>query len=465
MLKKINDFVVKSLSFLALLAIVSCNDSTTKSSCDNIPELEKLSNQGEVVSQANLASCYYKGEGVAKDFDKAVLWYRKAADQGYADAQNSLGNRYYNGEGVDKDFTKAVLWYRKAADQENADAQHNLGNRYYNGEGVAQDLSKAVLWHRKAADQGNATAQNSLASCYYEGKGVAQDFTKAVLWHRKAADQGYAAAQNNLGYLYYKGEGVAQDFTKAAKWHRKAADQGNASAQNNLGNRYSNGEGLAQDLSKAILWYKKAADQGNSFAQNSLGVQYAKGEGVTKDLFKAVQYFTKAADQGNAAAQNNLKRKLLQFASPFGCKIGITTFEEVEKMYKLTQSGSNKWSGGMMYNITPITQVDFTGINNINLIFDDNKIIQGLIAKFDKNKFHDLFLFLESKYNIVSKQIPYVGNKSAKFSMINGTIELESMHLSGHTSLIFTTNKLDKSFKKGTQLEKTLKTQKEKSML
>ena len=42
--------------------------------------------------------CYENGEGVRKDADKAVEWYRKAAAQGHASAQHSLGVCYTNGE-------------------------------------------------------------------------------------------------------------------------------------------------------------------------------------------------------------------------------------------------------------------------------------------------------------------------------------------------------------------------------
>lgn len=35
-----------------------------------------------------------KGEGVQRDYTKAVIWYRKAAEQGVVSAQFDLGNKY-----------------------------------------------------------------------------------------------------------------------------------------------------------------------------------------------------------------------------------------------------------------------------------------------------------------------------------------------------------------------------------
>ena len=43
------------------------------------------------------------GEGVEKDHEEAVVWYRKAAEQGVSEAQNSLAHAYRNGEGVTQD--------------------------------------------------------------------------------------------------------------------------------------------------------------------------------------------------------------------------------------------------------------------------------------------------------------------------------------------------------------------------
>ena len=53
----------------------------------------------------------YYGDGVTKDYKKAVEWYTKAVEQGYARGQCNLGVMYENGYGVTKDYKKAVGWY------------------------------------------------------------------------------------------------------------------------------------------------------------------------------------------------------------------------------------------------------------------------------------------------------------------------------------------------------------------
>jgi len=47
------------------------------------------------------------GDGVAKDAEQAVSWYRRAAEAGHADAQFNLGVCYSNGDGVAKDAEQA----------------------------------------------------------------------------------------------------------------------------------------------------------------------------------------------------------------------------------------------------------------------------------------------------------------------------------------------------------------------
>lgn len=46
-----------------------------------------------------------------------MIWFHKAAEQGVAEAQRYLGVMYSKGQGVPKDFQQAIVWYRKAAEQ------------------------------------------------------------------------------------------------------------------------------------------------------------------------------------------------------------------------------------------------------------------------------------------------------------------------------------------------------------
>ena len=147
----------------------------------------------------------------------------KDAEQGDSDAQFNLGICYFNGEGVEKDLEQAVNWFRKAAQQGSPEAQFNLAVCYNKGRGVAKDSKQAIAWFQKAAELGNANAQYALAFFYGRGILVEKDSEVEVSWLMKAAEQGFLEAQLTLGSYYRTGDSVQQDFGQAFGWYKKAA--------------------------------------------------------------------------------------------------------------------------------------------------------------------------------------------------------------------------------------------------
>ena len=115
---------------------------------------------GDAEAQFNLGFCYANGQGVRKDKEEAVKWFRRAAEQNYAPAQSNLGYCYDNGRGVVKDYVEAVKWYRKAAEQGHTEAQLNLGYCYANGQGVAKDKAEAYAWFSMAAKADSDAAES-----------------------------------------------------------------------------------------------------------------------------------------------------------------------------------------------------------------------------------------------------------------------------------------------------------------
>jgi TPR repeat protein len=72
---------------------------------------------GNAQAQYMLGMMYEDGQGVSRDYQQAMLWFRIAADQGYPPAQRGIGFLYSNGLGVTQDYNQALSWYRKAAAQ------------------------------------------------------------------------------------------------------------------------------------------------------------------------------------------------------------------------------------------------------------------------------------------------------------------------------------------------------------
>ena len=84
---------------------------------------------------------------------------RRQAEQGDAEAQFHLGFLYANGEGVLKDADEAVRWYRLAAEQGNASAQLVLGVMFALGQGVREDHGRAHMWANIAGANGDEKAR------------------------------------------------------------------------------------------------------------------------------------------------------------------------------------------------------------------------------------------------------------------------------------------------------------------
>ena len=115
---------------------------------------------------------------------------RAAAHDGDPRAQNHLGTLFEDGRIVARDFGRAVFWYRKAADQGDARGQLNLGRMYRGGLGIERDEPRAAYWYRAAAGQGVAAAQFFLGVMHEAGRGVERDPVKAWMWFSLAAAQG-----------------------------------------------------------------------------------------------------------------------------------------------------------------------------------------------------------------------------------------------------------------------------------
>jgi len=192
------------------------------------------------------------------------------ANRGDANAQFSLGLRYDKGNGVGRDRQAAMDWYRKAAEQGHPSAQVNLGYLIEHPPAGKGDPAEASRWYRRAAESGDARAQFNIGNLYRKGEGLPRNDAEAAAWYRKAADQGHASAQLNLGYLYSSGLGVAKDDALAVAWYRKAAAQGNVLARFNLGLKYRRGEGVAMNLVEATRLFRLAADAGHAKARTEL---------------------------------------------------------------------------------------------------------------------------------------------------------------------------------------------------
>lgn len=150
--------------------------------------------------------------------------------------------------------------------------------------------------------------------------------------------------------------------------------------------------------------------------------------------------------------------------APFGLEIGKTTPESLQEQYRAEQSGLNKYTMGPMYTVDP-SQVGFEGLQELTLIFSRNQKLQGVLATLHKNRFDRLYKMLRGKYQLVSKKIPFVGNKSAEFRDGQTDVRLNAPHLSFEMSMHYLHSDLVASFERQRAREKNEKRQRESGQL
>ena len=84
--------------------------------------------------------------------------YKVGAEAGHAPDQFQLGMMYYRGEGVAVDYQQARAWLEKAAAQDHPDAVGSLGGMYGNGLGVTPSWRRARGFYKRASELGDSTA-------------------------------------------------------------------------------------------------------------------------------------------------------------------------------------------------------------------------------------------------------------------------------------------------------------------
>jgi TPR repeat protein len=98
-----------ALVILVALSCVSAN--AQRAATDPLGRERNLAEQGSDIFQTRLGVRYWSGDGVEKNYDEAVKWFRLAADQGNPHAATLLASLYSSGLGVPEDPVQAYMWY------------------------------------------------------------------------------------------------------------------------------------------------------------------------------------------------------------------------------------------------------------------------------------------------------------------------------------------------------------------
>jgi hypothetical protein len=277
-----NQFTARNIivSFLLVAALIA----TSGCHKDELQELRTKANDGDSQSQFDLARRYYKADGIERNTDEAITWFRKAAAQGNSKAFDQLGGIYESGFwGVPKDIAEADRCYRKAAELELQKAEA--------GDPEAQvDLAKRL--------RGSRFSKSEL--------GIKTDINESLKWLQAAAKNKYIPALIDLGYLYSNGNHLPKNYEESSKWFRLATEEwhkhallGEVNAFYALGSIYYDGQpGVPQNRVEAYAWLKMALAHDNDPSYITLDrIKSMEREFSIGDLQKALQRLNELQSQ------------------------------------------------------------------------------------------------------------------------------------------------------------------------
>lgn len=159
---------------------------------DFVSEYDRFNDMHKSTAELELYYLYLGNEGVEKNIPLAMEYLKKSVS--YPDncslviAMNEMGICYMEGQGVNKNKEEAVKWFKRAAKQNYGIAIGNLAEIYYNDEQYdeAFRLLKDVceddlqIWP-------SAKAMRLLSYCYTYGRGTQKNNELGDYWWNEAA--------------------------------------------------------------------------------------------------------------------------------------------------------------------------------------------------------------------------------------------------------------------------------------
>ncbi len=150
----------------ALLEIGKCYAGGRGVPVDHVEAVKyfmRAADLGLLEAMRQLGIAFIRGRGVVKDTEKGLAWLRKASENGLDQADMDLGIYYaYGMENGAKDMEKAVVYFKKAAEEDIVDAQYMYGSALLHGQGVTKNVVEGKKWLQKAVEGSNKMAAEEL---------------------------------------------------------------------------------------------------------------------------------------------------------------------------------------------------------------------------------------------------------------------------------------------------------------
>lgn len=286
---------------------------------------KKAAMNGDAVACTAVADCYRSGRGIGKDFDAAVMWYKKSIEGGFDVARVLLGSLYESINSVDK----AYPLFLSCAELDESRMNDNI----------------PIL----------AMARNKVGEYLLYGKGVVKDEKQAVKWFESAAilNTPYNLAHSFLGYCYLRGQGVEIDSVKAFNFFKQSVQLTETEyAKCGLATCYLEGAGCSQNLgmvyslldentiklngSKLILGvanYRDSTKDNHYNIATKYLLQLSEKQEIAPEIKGAALYWLQRCYRfGRGVTQNTQKAEtLLKESSNLGYEPAMSLLDIVEQ--------------------------------------------------------------------------------------------------------------------------------------
>jgi len=289
--------------------------------------ITKSANQNNIYAKYKLGELYKNGIGLEKNSLKSKILfeevYSSALEKENFDRniQCLLGNIYYEGNGVEKNIQKAIEYYKKSADVGNPEASYYLSKVYSSQKKNTEQEQCLVI----AAELGYIDAQYDLGVKYVGKvtKGVEKNIGQGLKWLKIASNNGDNRASYFLGDLFFNGKGVTEDKEMGFSYFVLSAKQGNVNGFNMLFMRVANND------KQAFKYFKELIDKKNYLAFYEYGNMCLNGINVDKNEEKAFKYFKQSYEYGNDKALD----LIVNYAYNDNAE-ALKTIEELAKKHK-----------------------------------------------------------------------------------------------------------------------------------
>lgn len=271
-----------------MLAIMFICPVCAVAQSSSFSQLVESAHDGNPLSQRELARKYENGDGVERDLDSAIVWYKKSIAGG-CNTANALLGALYDRERKQADAYRYFMQYyndvKKAIDsngQSKIDrldpnlftlSQYKIGEYKLIGfEGVEKDVRGAIPLLKDASSNNyGPIAYLNLANAYKETGDSIEAYNTVIIANDKYHNDMTTAV---LAKYYLNGIGCKKDYGKALELLRPSAENGNIIAQLTLGDLFYTKEYNRQNYEEAFKWYSKLAETTNQLYKGTALLNY-----------------------------------------------------------------------------------------------------------------------------------------------------------------------------------------------